>query len=330
MATAATAAPAKSAYHYFRSNLLTPQRIRELSALRPARALRDIVFCWLVIVATWTVIAYRPVWWTILPGLVVIGTRYYALFVIGHDGMHRRVAQKTATNDLICDVLIFGPIGAIIRLNNHNHLQHHYWLATNRDPDRLKHCCFNKATLASLIGFLTGVTVVFVAARHVFFPKKGDGSTRIGYTLRDFVILAGWTILLCGGLTWRIGFWAYPVLWLLPVFVFMYLADNFRSFAEHSHPEADSLADTHRLVTYRSNPLECMFVAPMNMNLHTVHHLWPSIPYYNLPIADKEIRQMPASAALEWRGSYFAYLWRYTNTLPLAECQPTNQAALIP
>ena len=142
----------------------------------------------------------------------------------------------------------------------------------------------------------------------------------IGYTLRDFVLLAGWLTVAAGGLTWLIGWWAYPVLWLLPVYSFMFLGDNFRSFAEHSHPEGDPAADRHRLITYTSNPLERMLVAPMNMNYHTAHHLWPSIPYYNLPIADAEIRSRPEAAGLEWRNSYFAYLARYWSKLPIADC----------
>jgi len=111
-------------------------------------------------------------------------------------------------------------------------------------------------------------------------------------------------------------------LWLLPVYVFMYLGDNFRAFAEHSHPESDQQADTHRMVTFLSNPVERMLVAPMNMNYHTVHHLWPSIPYYNLPVADREIRARAQEMGLEWRGSYFAYLRRYWSALPLLECRP--------
>jgi len=100
----------------------------------------------------------------------------------------------------------------------------------------------------------------------------------------------------------------------------MHNRDNFRSFAEHSHPEEDQAADRHRLITYASNPLERMLLAPMNMNYHTAHHLWPSIPYYNLPEADQEIRQGAEATGIEWRGSYFAYLFRYWSALPISEC----------
>jgi fatty acid desaturase len=115
------------------------------------------------------------------------------------------------------------------------------------------------------------------------------------------------------------------VLWLFPVYAFMFLGDNFRSFAEHSHPEGDQAADRHRLITYTSNPLERMLVAPMNMNYHTAHHLWPSIPYYNLPTADRLIRHHPDAAGLEWRGSYFAYLLTYWSALPIRECKQARR-----
>ncbi len=75
------------------------------------------------------------------------------------------------------------------------------------------------------------------------------------------------------------------------------------------------------MITYLSNPIERMFVAPMNMNYHAAHHLWPSIPYYNLPIADHEMRCSPAAPELQWRNSYFGYLLTYWHALPIESCK---------
>lgn len=119
------------------------------------------------------------------------------------------------------------------------------------------------------------------------------------------------------------GWWAYPALWAMPVYLFTYLPNLVRSFVEHSHPEHDDVADDHRLVTFLSNPVERMFFSPMNMNYHIAHHLWPSIPYYNLPIADAELRSKPEALreGLNWRKTYFGYLWQYYVALPLTECR---------
>jgi fatty acid desaturase len=299
------------------------------------RALTDLAICWACILAGFGLVAMHPTWWTVLLGMTVIGNRYYAIFIIGHDGMHRRLFPNIKRNDFWTDLLVFAPIGAITRLNNRNHLAHHLRLGTSKDPDRHKHACFNKGDRPSLLGFLSGLTSVWHSAMAVFVKRGTTDQTdhvpvqasSDGYGFRDCALLACWFVALSGGLTWLIGWWAYPVLWLLPVYLFTVLGDNLRAFAEHSHPEPDQMADHHRLVTFVSVPLERMFVAPMNMNFHTAHHLWPSIPYYNLPIADREIRGRAKALGLEWRGSYFAYLMRYWFALPIAECLPHDRRA---
>ena len=315
-------------YARYRYTLLSPTRIRELSTLKPGRTLADIALCWAFIFGALSLVAVHPAWWTVLIAIPVIGNRYYGLFIVGHDGMHRRLFPNIKRNDFWTDLLVLAPIGAITRINNRNHLQHHRNLATLDDPDRHKHGCFNKAERPELLGFLSGLISVWVSGKAVFVTRGKASQRDAGarpesgsYTLRDFALLSGWFAVLAGGLTWVIGWWAYPLLWLFPVYTFMFLGDNFRSFAEHSHPESDHLADQHRLITYLSNPIERMFVAPMNMNYHAAHHLWPSIPYYNLPIADQEIRHSSGAIGLEWRNSYFGYLLRYWRALPIESCK---------
>jgi fatty acid desaturase len=328
-AAAALPATESSPYLAYRHALLLPTQIKMLSALRPWRPLVSITACWSCILASFAAVAVHPVWWVILFAIPVIGNRLYALSIIGHDAMHRRLLDSVAKNDFWADLLIFAPIGAITRINNRNHLLHHRHLASLDDPDRRKHACFNKAERLPLFGYLSGITSFWSSAKAVFLSSaranqsaENTSLSSFRYSLRDFALLLGWFLVLAGGLSWLIGWWAYPLLWLLPVYSFMFLGDNFRSFAEHSHPENDQMADWHRLITFTSNPVERMLIAPMNMNYHAVHHLWPSIPYYNLPLADQIIRQHPASAGLEWRKSYFTYLLHYWSLLPLTECKP--------
>ena len=321
------------AYKIYRKELLSNERVRELSQLQPARAVKDTLFSWAIIVAVWLLVAFYPTWWMVLLAIPLIGSRFYALFIIGHDGLHRRLFNKIEHNDLFNDIFIMAPIGAITRINNLNHLKHHFHLATEEDPDRPKHACFNKTDHNELFIYLSGVIRVFLSLYHVYIkPLISNQSTgltkqninrskRGTYRWQDILLLVIWQGGLFFGLTFAIGWWAYPMLWLLPVYVYTFLADNLRSFLEHSQPEADDKADRHRLITHISNPIERTFLAPMNMNFHTVHHLWPSIPYYNLPIADAEIRNSPYAEGLEWRKTYLGYLWRYINALPLEECR---------
>ncbi|MBX2851282.1 MAG: fatty acid desaturase [Phycisphaeraceae bacterium] len=313
------------------ARLLLPQRVKELSRRSAMRPVLDTAACWLLIASAWVAVAWQPVWWVVLPAFAVIGNRYYALFIIGHDALHRRLFERRKLNDRFADLFIFAPIGAITRLNNRNHLLHHAHLATDRDPDHHKYACFGKAGLAPLLGFLTGLTSVARSAANVFLRRKSDAkdmSSRDGYRLADVLILGAWQGGLIAGLTLAIGWWAYPVLWLAPVYVFAILADNLRSFCEHSHTEADHVADEHRLITYHSPALERCLVAPMSMNYHTAHHLWPTIPYYRLRQADTELIAAAGQGTdMVWRRSYVGYLWRYMRSLPIDGCdKPAHQA----
>src|SRR5688500_5036934 len=145
-------------YQRHRKTLLSPQRIRELSKLRPARAVRDTLLAWTWILAAWTVVAIWPRWWTVALAIPVIGTQYYALLIVGHDGIHRRLFRSTAWNDWFADLFVFGPVAAITRINNQNHLGHHHHLSTPDDPDLHQFSCANKHRWHLLLGYMTGVT----------------------------------------------------------------------------------------------------------------------------------------------------------------------------
>jgi len=323
-----TVPAAHDPYARYRGTLLSPERVRALSRLRPGVAVRDATVAWACIIGAWTVAAHVTTWPVVLLAAFVVGNRYYALFIIGHDGLHRRIFPSLRANDLFNDLVVLGPLGAITRLNNRNHLAHHRHLGSESDPDRHRHACVNKADRLAVVGFLTGLSSASRAVYQVFVAPRRNPSRSHGtraaadrYTVRDVAILVGWQVVLLGGLTATFGWWGYLVLWGAPVFLFTFLADNFRSFVEHSHPEADGQADRHRLVTFESNWFERMLVAPMNMNLHAAHHLWVSIPYYQLPQADAEMQRHPLGAELERRGSYLGYLVRYWRALPLEECR---------
>lgn len=313
-------------YSEHRKRLFPPRRVRQLSRLRPWRAVVDTLWFWSWIFAAWTCVAIWPRWWVAASAVVVIGVRFYALLIVAHDAIHRRLFRSVRWNDNFADLFIFGSIGAITRINNQNHLGHHRHLATPDDPDLHQFTCTNKYQLHLLLAHLTGLTSLWRSFTNVFLRRtsaaeSGPKKEQPKYTLRDLALIAVWQAALIGGLSWLVAWWAYPVLWLVPVYL-AFVLDNFRAFAEHSQPEPDNLADRQRLITFTSHPLERLFVAPCNMNYHTAHHLWPSIPYYNLPQADREIRSLPASADLEWRGTYLAYLLRYMRLLPLRECRP--------
>ncbi len=307
-----------------RQKILSKEELRELSALRPWVPIRDITLNWTIILAAWTLVALYPRWWSVALAFVVVGTSYYALLIIGHDGLHRRLMKTPRANDLLNDFCIVGPIGAITRINRENHMEHHQITSLPNDPDRHKYVHEGKEPTLPFLLFVAGLASFRRTMANVFFrkgaranrPAQAAAAEPSRYRMSDILLLLGWQGGLLIGLTWAIGWWAYPVLWALPVYVFAYRGDLVRVFCEHSMLTDDPTADqARRMISYESNWLERRFFAPHNMNNHISHHLWPSIPYYNLPRAEAKVRawaeKNEAGQAATWRASYLGYLISY-------------------
>jgi fatty acid desaturase len=298
-------------YQPYRSVLLSKGELAELNRLNFGRAVRDITWLWLQIITAWGIAAFQPRWWIIVLAAAFVGNRYYSLFIIGHDGLHRRLHPRQGVNDLVNDLFVLGPLAAITRINRRNHMRHHGTLACADDPDTYKYQPRWRVGPLAFLFSITGVPFVFRAIKNVY---SGNAETAVTtsprHAPRDYFIVIGWQILLCATLTMLFGWWGYPVMWLLPVYVFTFAADITRVFCEHSS-EGDALHD--RLVTFAGNRFELALFAPMNMNHHVAHHLWPSIPYYNLPKATEALyanvseRLTDVPAPLR-RQSYLAYL----------------------
>ena len=125
----------------------------------------DTARSWSLILAAWALVAWHPIPLVVCGVIPVIGSAFYALFIIGHDGLHRRLFHGRATNDRFNDLLILGSIGAITRINNRNHLDHHEHLAMVEDPDRHKYGCFNKFEPGQLVAYLSGASTLLTSAR---------------------------------------------------------------------------------------------------------------------------------------------------------------------
>ena len=76
--------------------------------------------------------------------------------------------------------------------------------------------------------------------------------------------------------------WAYPLLWLVPLLTWMMVITRIRNIAEHAVvlDADDPLRNTR---TTRASLIERAFIAPYFVNYHLEHHLLMYVPCYNLP-----------------------------------------------
>lgn len=319
-------------YLPYRTTLLRRDELATLSHIHFRRAATDTLLIWAQIWSAW----FLAYWLAHPVGHVLcalfVGNRYYSLFILGHDGLHRRIHPTHWINDLWTDVLLIGPLGAVVHLNRNNHMQHHRTLNLEEDPDRYKYTSRIHSSPWSFAFSLTGVPYLLRAIKNVYggnTKKNTHPNTINSHTRRDWVILIGTQATLIGSLSIMFGWWGYIFMWALPIYTLTYCADMCRVFCEHSTENgSDATLLSDRLVMFEPNNLERIFFAPMNMHHHIAHHLWPAIPYYNLPAATQLLKSRMSESLhpmpqLTYRSSFVSYLLAYARKCSKCDAPPT-------
>ena len=272
-----------------------PKVLKPLFKTKTSRHLMAIILDWAIIVATilLTIQYFNPI--TYLLAVITIGARMHALAILMHDATHYRFLKNRKMNDLITNLITMYPLFTSIETYRENHLRHHRHLNTEHDPDWVaklgkQEFTFPKTkrefilTVLSYLFLYQGLKDAIWFLRRFGTNKKGDHSKE-NKGLRILFYLALFTVLTLTG-TWLyfLVFWFVP--YLSTFFMFQYI----RSVAEHF----GELAYDHLLTSTRSvktNLLEEFFIAPHNVGYHLEHHLYPGVPFYNLPKLHKVLME---------------------------------------
>lgn len=259
---------------------------RRLSRLTPWRTAAALALDWAVIAAAiaaaeWT--QSRAVWIACVP---VIAGRMHGLAGLMHDFAHYRfVANKTAS-DAAGDILIAWPILATVDGYRRSHLAHHRYTNTGKDPDWVVKLGTREFTfpqemrfaLLNFLGYFVGVSSVR-DMRAAFVRLKAEDHTNRRYKLARLGYYAAVAAVLTasGGWTGFGLYWAVP--YLTCFFFFLYV----RSVAEHFGATMAPSSELNGTRTVLPHLWERWFFCPHHLNYHLDHHLYPSVPFYNLP-----------------------------------------------
>lgn len=258
------------------------------SAFRHAAA---IAFDWLLIAATIIACSYYFTWYTYLLALLIIGARMHALAILMHDASHYRFLKNRKWNDRLTNLLIMYPLFSSIEVYRQNHMRHHRHLNTEDDPDWVsklgkKSFTFPKTKQAFLLQILSYFTLVQGIKDAIWFlkrfsvskeakQKKANGEKKNRASL--IFMLSLFTLL-----TVFNGWAYYGLFWVIPYLSTFFMFQYIRSVAEHFGELAyDHLLTSTR--TVKTNLLEQFLLAPHNVGYHLEHHLYPAVPFYNLP-----------------------------------------------
>ncbi|MEL6844349.1 MAG: fatty acid desaturase family protein, partial [Bacteroidota bacterium] len=267
---------------------LDKKALKPLYQTRPLRHAADIALNWAIVIITAILCQQYFSVLTYLAALIIIGARVHALAILMHDATHFRFLKNKKWNDLLTNYFCMYPIFSSIEGYRVNHLRHHQNLNTEDDPDWFaklgrKDFTFPKSkrefvlTLLSyflLIKGLSDALWIFGRIKKQHKPKNTSFKTKLPVIL-FYVLLI--TILSLSG-----GWYYYLIYWVVPYFSTFFMFQYIRSVAEHfGELEYDHLLTSTRSV--RAHFVERFFFAPHQVSFHLEHHLYPGVPYYNLP-----------------------------------------------
>ncbi|MGC9504147.1 fatty acid desaturase [Baaleninema sp.] len=315
--------------------------VRQWLAVQPKRAYRELALDWLIVLVGLVLVATIPSIWTYIAAFVLVGTSQYKLFILAHDAIHGALHPNRSLNDNLARWLVYGPMFMALEDARRNHLNHHRYMGTPDDPDRYLHTFAGKNSPLQFLlycsGFATfGKTVLKVtpfgklldASNHnPQTPETQISSDRTStpptgsllgeYFQQRIPVLLWQPLLILAFLLSPLPVWAYLLLWVAPIFFLVFVPDEIRAFCDHAvlaYP--DDTCDLKRLISFRPPWWEAQIFSPHHMNYHAEHHLWPSMPHYNLAKAHRLIRDR---AEITVRHSYLAFLWRVVRSLPLSQ-----------
>ena len=281
-----------------------------LSARSSWRGLWLVAHCWAVIGLAMVAGVVWPI--TIPIAVIVIGTRQLGLFILMHDGAHALLHANRRVNDWAATWLC----SASIREYRPYHLQHHRFVQQSEDPDLVLSSPFpitRESLWRKVVRDLTGQTFVKQRFGHIAqrIRSRAAGESAIAMFFaelakdRSFLIGNGLGLLL---FTLSGYGWVWLAMWLLPMMTWLPLVYRIRNIAEHALVAENQADPLRQARTTHANLLERAVVAPYFVNYHCEHHLFTSVPCWNLPRAHTLLARRGITARMETQPGYVAML----------------------
>ena len=291
-------------------DFFTHEQWRQLTARSSWRGLWCVAHCWLVIGAA---MALGVMWPLLIPLLIpVIGARQLGLFVLMHDAAHALLHRDRRINDRVAYWLCTPTLG----LYRPYHLQHHRYVQQSEDPDLVLSAPFpitRSSLLRKFARDLTGQTFIKQHFEHVVHGVRdraaGTPAMRAlaqglakerRFLLGNAVGLAVFSAL---GL-----WWAWLLLWLLPLMTWQLLVARVRNIAEHALVAQNESDPLRQARTTHAGWLERALVAPYWVNYHCEHHMFTQIPCWRLPLAHALLREQGTMARMATQTGYVSLL----------------------
>lgn len=315
----------QSHQNYYQNTIkkyFTQQEIKELHQYSDLKALWEVVYNWLWILAAFALVYFFPNVLTVIIALFIIGGKQLGCAIIMHDTGHNSLFKSKKLNHFFGNWFGAYPIFMDMPKYGKYHLEHHLYTGLEEDPDTnlaKGYPAAAKSMSRKILRDLFGITGVkgFVGllamhAEYLHFELGGKvtpTNNKLSSFKRAVVFfknfsgpfLANFIIF---GILFLLG---QPLLYLLWIGAFLstfYFCIRIRAITEHSVvPNERNPALNTR--TTQANFIEKLLFAPLNVNYHVEHHLMMSVPCYYLPKMHKKLKQTDFYEEAVSANSYF-------------------------
>ncbi|MBI3550615.1 MAG: fatty acid desaturase family protein [Elusimicrobia bacterium] len=273
--------------------LLSSSEVRTLSHPAAWHTAFVVAWDWALVAAVFALAARVDRWWIYPIAMALMARQQLALAILMHDGAHGRLFQSRWWNDHVSQLFCAGPIFLPHYTYRRSHLKHHQAPLTAGDPDIILIGGYpvTKEKLAKrLLQDLVGISYFKFLKFFLYQAKRHRRRTQsAGRPPSDEILkssfvrasIVGTNLILFAALAALGHPFLYVLLWTLPSMTILQCYLRVRGLAEHAgyQPGPDQAKNARTVI----NPWQTFFVAPHNVNYHIEHHLYPSVPYFNLP-----------------------------------------------
>jgi len=256
--------------------------------------------------------------WVLWAAYIALGYMWMGMVTFMHDALHHTLFRRRWLNwtfGIVCMMPIFATFVAF----REDHIEHHRHNRSPRDPDAFT--MGKRGPLDFLLFYayaLIGGALSFLHFNFIY-PVTKFGPKLWAIQLFEMVMKAA--------IYWYVLDWAVEHgvlgkvlgLWLWPIMV-LSLLNSMRFIAEHYGTpwNEGQMAGTRTVVSNRVNAFFWN-----NINWHIGHHVYPSVPWYNLVELHKALEpQIKACGAVvdkSYIGVYIDALWRGPESEPQLE-----------
>lgn len=257
---------------------ITKDKLRDFSKKNDIIPLLVIVTEWVIISSIFYISISLQHWTIYLIGAIIMSTRLYAFQSLSHEACHYHLHSNKKVNEAIAHLFATWPIFVHLKSMRKTHLTHHRHLQTEKDPE-VKHLDYpefqfpltKKQFITICLKDLSGYNFVKYRWRklpQIILMQHLPPFQRLFYVFL-FVTTMHFNLLLPAIL-----------LWLIPYMTIYQLLNRIRLYYEHFNLNDNK---EHPLRTLHLSRLGAFFLAPYSLGYHAEHHLFPGIPFYNLP-----------------------------------------------